>query len=320
MAKLPIADIKVRSRYRKDLGDIQSLAASIKELGLLHPIVVRPDDRLIAGERRLEACKLLGWKTVPVTVIDIDKIVRGEFAENAYRKDFLPSEIDAIRRALEPLELAESRKRMSNGGKGAKVSQPSRSSDRIGSIAGLSGRSVEKIAAIMEAARRDPKRFGPLVQEIDRTRRVDGAYRTLRQLLDEEGRISLKPVRGKYRTIVIDCPWAYPGRHRARPNYATMSQEQLLALPLSRWSDDESHLYVWSNNGTLAQALELMSAWKFEYKNMLSWFKPGLGMGSYFRNTTEHCLFGVRGKALTRPPHDIPTHFHAKKGRHSEKP
>ena len=50
MTKLPIGKIKVRNRYRKTLGDIQSFAASIKELGLLHPIVVRPDGRLIAGE------------------------------------------------------------------------------------------------------------------------------------------------------------------------------------------------------------------------------------------------------------------------------
>ena len=81
--RLPISKIKVRHRYRKDLGDLAGLAASIKELGLLHPVVVWSDRRLIAGERRLAACKLLGWKTVPVTVIDIDEIVRGEFAENA---------------------------------------------------------------------------------------------------------------------------------------------------------------------------------------------------------------------------------------------
>ena len=74
--RLPISKIKVRSRYRKDLGDLAGLAASIKELGLLHPVVVRDDGRLIAGERRLAACKLLGWKTVPVTVIDIDDCQR----------------------------------------------------------------------------------------------------------------------------------------------------------------------------------------------------------------------------------------------------
>jgi ParB family chromosome partitioning protein len=70
MPKLDIKKIKVRNRFRKRLGDIGSLAESIKEVGLLHPIVVRPDERLIAGERRLEACKRLGWKAVPVTYVD----------------------------------------------------------------------------------------------------------------------------------------------------------------------------------------------------------------------------------------------------------
>ncbi len=319
MPTLPISRIKVRSRFRKSLGDIQSLAASIKDVGLLHPIVVRRDGRLIAGERRLRACQLLGWKHVPVNVIDIDQIVRGEFAENAFRKAFLPSEVDAIRRALEPLEQAAAKKRMSNGGKGAKVSQPSRTLDRIGSFAGLSGRSLEKIRTIMEAANRDPKRFGPLVEEIDRTGRVDGAYRTLRQWLDAD-RVSLKPVHGKFRTIVIDPAWRFPGNHRGRPDYATMSHEQLMALPVLNWVDAESHLYLWATNATLPQALELMSHWGFQYKNVLTWMKPGLGLGAYFRTTTEQALFGVRGTLLTRPPHDIPTHFYAPRARHSEKP
>ncbi len=88
MAKLPINKIKVRGRYRKNLGDIASLATSIKELGLLRPIVVRPDGRLIAGERRLAACKRLGWKSVPVTFVDLKEVVRGEFAENAFPQGF----------------------------------------------------------------------------------------------------------------------------------------------------------------------------------------------------------------------------------------
>ena len=62
MSKLPISKIKVRNPYRKSLGDIDTLAASIKEVGLLHPIVVRPDGRLIAGERRLVACKRLAGR------------------------------------------------------------------------------------------------------------------------------------------------------------------------------------------------------------------------------------------------------------------
>jgi hypothetical protein len=57
----PIDQIIVGPRFRKDLGDLASLAASIDELGLLQPIVVRPDGILIAGERRLRAAQLLGW-------------------------------------------------------------------------------------------------------------------------------------------------------------------------------------------------------------------------------------------------------------------
>jgi ParB family chromosome partitioning protein len=66
---MPISKIRVGERIRKDMGDIDALAASIEALGLLQPIVVSPDGRLILGERRLRAAQKLGWKTIPVMVI-----------------------------------------------------------------------------------------------------------------------------------------------------------------------------------------------------------------------------------------------------------
>jgi ParB family chromosome partitioning protein len=71
-AMRPIDSIIVGERMRKNMGDLARLAASIRRLGLLHPIVVDPDGRLLAGGRRLEACKLLGWLFVPVTVVEAD--------------------------------------------------------------------------------------------------------------------------------------------------------------------------------------------------------------------------------------------------------
>ena len=68
MNSVEINKITIGLRCRKDLGDIRALAKSISEIGLLHPIVVTPQLELIAGRRRLEAMKLLGWKEVPVTV------------------------------------------------------------------------------------------------------------------------------------------------------------------------------------------------------------------------------------------------------------
>jgi ParB family transcriptional regulator, chromosome partitioning protein len=66
---MAITHIKVGKRIRKDMGDLAALAASIKELGLLQPIVVFPDGRLVLGERRLRAAQLLGWKEIPVMVV-----------------------------------------------------------------------------------------------------------------------------------------------------------------------------------------------------------------------------------------------------------
>ncbi len=109
--KLPIDTITVGFRYRNDLGDLRPLAESIEAVGLLHPVVVSAEGRLIAGIQRLEACRVLGWSEVPVTVVDLYHAARGEAHEDFLRKDLLPSEIVALKRAIEPLERREARQR-----------------------------------------------------------------------------------------------------------------------------------------------------------------------------------------------------------------
>lgn len=99
--KLPIEHIAVGVRHRKEMGDLSGLAASISEIGLLQPIGVTEDNRLIFGERRLRACRdILGWTEIEARVIDMPSIVVGEQAENEVRKDFTPSERVAIADAI----------------------------------------------------------------------------------------------------------------------------------------------------------------------------------------------------------------------------
>lgn len=65
----PIADIRVGERHRRDLGDIDALAQSIAAIGLLHPITIDTNNNLLAGARRLAACKQLGRTHIPVMVV-----------------------------------------------------------------------------------------------------------------------------------------------------------------------------------------------------------------------------------------------------------
>ena len=89
--KVKIENIEMEDRFRKDFGDIEQLAKSIDEYGLIQPPVVTDDDVLVAGERRLRACKKLGWEEVEVRRIsELPELQRREIEleENVIRKQF----------------------------------------------------------------------------------------------------------------------------------------------------------------------------------------------------------------------------------------
>ena len=91
-----ISEIKVKKRVRKDLGDLDSLKESLRRYGLLNPITIDNKNRLIAGERRLEAAKLLGWTNINAVVVNnISAITKLELEleENNQRKEFTDAEL-----------------------------------------------------------------------------------------------------------------------------------------------------------------------------------------------------------------------------------
>ncbi|MBT8328454.1 MAG: ParB N-terminal domain-containing protein, partial [Desulfofustis sp.] len=110
--KIDIERIKVdeTSRIRKDIGDLASLAQSIQQVGLINPILIDENDTLVAGFRRLSACKNLGYKEVEVRVVEMGgdelKMLDAEVAENFYRKEFTPEEILSTERRRQEIEEA----------------------------------------------------------------------------------------------------------------------------------------------------------------------------------------------------------------------
>jgi len=101
VASIEIARVIVANRHRKDMGDLEVLAASLATEGLLQPIGITEQNELVFGERRLRAAQILGWTKIDARVVRVSSILNGEYTENELRKDFTPSERVAIADAIQ---------------------------------------------------------------------------------------------------------------------------------------------------------------------------------------------------------------------------
>lgn len=130
-------------------------------------------------------------------------------------------------------------------------------------------------------------------------------------------------VDGEVGTIVADPPWRYGNtstRGAAEDHYPTMSIDEIADLKVPHeHTGSQAHLYLWTTAGHLPQAFAVMEAWGFTYKTYLVWVKPQMGMGNYFRVSTELVLFGIKGELRTRD-RAIMNWFEARRGKHSAKP
>jgi ParB-like chromosome segregation protein Spo0J len=243
VAELPLEAIRIEGRFRRELGDIDSLAFSIAGVGLLHPIVVTPDYRLIAGARRLHAMRRLGRTHVPAHVVPLADIVRGEFDENTVRADFLPSEMVAIKRALEDEERRQARERQGtrtdkHPGK-LPESSKGRVNDMIAKAAGVGRRTLEKAEAVVAAAEREPE-FAALVEKMDRTRRVNGVYRKL-VVAEKAAAIRNEAPPLPARALIASSSPIRPGRTR---NGRSIQRSSAPAR-IRRWTPPRSARLAW---------------------------------------------------------------------------
>jgi N6-adenosine-specific RNA methylase IME4 len=130
----------------------------------------------------------------------------------------------------------------------------------------------------------------------------------------------------KYRTIVADPPWPSMHQrstyHRGKPerHYSTMTVEDICALPVSEIAEADAHLWVWGVNRLLEDAYCVVRAWGFTPMTLLTWAKPGPGMGYYLRNNTEHAILATRGRPMPPKKAAIASFYQWPRGPHSQKP
>lgn len=113
--QVSIRSVVLKDRVRQDLGDLTSLMESMRKYGQINPVVITESGELIAGHRRLEAARRLGWSSVEaVRTGKIDEIqkLEMELDENLHRKDLTPTEVlDGFKR-LEQLRRPSLWKRL----------------------------------------------------------------------------------------------------------------------------------------------------------------------------------------------------------------
>lgn len=199
-----IESVRVAGRYRQDLGDVDELARSIRDIGLLNAITLTPDNRLVAGERRLEACRRLGWETIPARVVaTLDSAVQellAERDENTARKEMTITEKVALGAALEKLvePVAADRRRAGavRGGRASGAEQGSsperrtleknpRTIDVVGAALGMGASTYARARVVVDAATTAEDETVRQVAEeaaarMDETGNVSAPYRRVR--------------------------------------------------------------------------------------------------------------------------------------------
>ena len=126
----------------------------------------------------------------------------------------------------------------------------------------------------------------------------------------------------KYRCIYADPPWPYANqvtRSATGLHYPSMSLHDIVALPIAALAHDSAHLHLWTTNAFLPYAFHVIEAWGFEYKSVLVWIKPTIGIGNYWRVSHEFLLLGVRGSCPFLD-HGYRSWVERKRSAHSVKP
>jgi N6-adenosine-specific RNA methylase IME4 len=138
----------------------------------------------------------------------------------------------------------------------------------------------------------------------------------------------------KYEVIYADPAWQYNTKSplaSKRPEtcqraggvdyyYPTMPLDEIKQLPINELSEKDAILFLWATVPLLPEAFEVISAWGYKYKTMITWHKLRCkGMGYWFRGHTEHLLLATKGKIspFRSLQHNIISHPVQK---HSEKP
>jgi N6-adenosine-specific RNA methylase IME4 len=299
-------------------AEFEALKADIAKRGILIPVEVDESGNTLDGHHRRRACAELG--------VECPVVVRRFQTEQEKREHV--RKINLLRRHLDPVTWGDQMaallaERGVGRGQGARNDLTSATVAEVAKELGLPERTARRRLAMVDAPEsiKEQLRSGA-ISEREAGRRIRKAERRAKTAAAAAA-IAAEPPEtaiGTFPTVVIDPPWRYENvttRGAAEDHYPTISLDEMAKLEVP--AGEDAHLYLWVTNTFLPAGFNLMDAWGFVYKTCLTWVKPQMGNGNWFRSASEHVLFGVRGDLPTLRD-DVKTWFEAPRESHSKKP
>lgn len=333
-------------------SEFDALVADVQVNGLHLPIVLHPDGRILDGRNRYRACQAAGvepryetWAGDPGTEIAF------VISLNLTRRHLSPSQL-----AMVAAKLATMRQGQRNDLTeiSAKLSQAQAaellnvSVDLVQFAKKVRERGSEEL---INAVERDEVAVStaadvaelPMSEQSELVARGEieilKAAKKIRAERNEERRaerteklaqiaVGNSPLvtDTKYPVVYVDPPWRYEHietESRAIENqYPTMALEDICAMPVGDVTTDDAILYLWATSPKLAEAMQVVEAWGFNYRTSMVWVKDQIGMGYYARQRHELLLICTKGQPPTPAPSDRPDSVveAPRGGKHSAKP
>lgn len=335
-----------------DEPDLVALAEDIRAHGLRNPVVVI-GSKVLDGRNRLAACDRIGIEATFVQ-FEGDDPVAFVLSENLHRRHLNESQraMSAARgvvagvfsnmntaaermavsvgSVVAALDVLGVKREPSKGGRpratapvAAAVPEAVAAVERgtlaVSAAAELTRLEPEKQREVMERAK--PRADGEIKGGLIRAYVKQAEKAEVAKRLEAEAPTMPE---GPFRVIVADPPWHYGKRvndatHRGDLPYPSMTTEAICVLPVEGVAHDDAILWLWTTNAHMRDAYDVIAAWGFEPKTILTWVKNRIGLGDWLRGQTEHCILAVRGKPVVTLTNQT-TVIHGPVREHSRKP
>jgi N6-adenosine-specific RNA methylase IME4 len=275
---------------------------------------------LIAGGRRLEACKRLKMTDVPVTVLNLEEIAKGEFHENMVRKNFTLSETDEI--VEYTVKWMEKHPDLAIK---SKTDNAKRVRENAAKFMGISHGQLWKMHQINAAVKANPEKHGHILDDIEGGQSINYAHKSLHNVERQDTPTPDLPTE-EYELIEMDPPWKYDLDLVASPPYKTMDLDEMMSEIPKLPAYKDCILFMWATNPKLDEALKLIDFYGFTYKTNIAWVKEKQGkiqtnVGYYVKGAHELLLIATKGSPGTPPePLRVPSVVKMPRTKHSVKP